>query len=495
MAGDSAIERHADSGNLQMPGPAAALRILELMKSESGAEEWALWLKSPLIHAANRGDRDLTAVLLDAGADPFQVDSQGVSILGVASREGHIGVISVITTRYPDTLHQTDADSGYGALHYAAEHNKTESIDALVEAGANVELADVKGSTALHVAAATADCEAAVEALLRHGADKEQEDGHALTPVLVAINGGNEAAVTVLIEAGAILVGGHDDQKVLELAIVGGSINGGANRGGCISIMRTLVARGVKVDLTGSGQTASSAMHWAAWYNHGRAIDFLVEMGADIEAKAYDGTTPFHLASQNAGNLSAIRALAWHGADIHARKTNGDTPLHVAAYNCFFEQSAATVDALLQAGADETMVNAASKTPADILEGRAEAGPYNDEENDPVEQIRKLLANAPADRADRAWARRSYVVMWRAFPRRVRLREPSPSSPNTDSTTNSPKNAALSKTGKGEPSKRGEGSTDSAPNRNAVFDGDLSGAMVRLMELQAELFRAIVEFL
>lgn len=483
-----AKEGHADSGNLRMPEPSSALRILELMKNESGAEEWALWLKAPLVHAANRGDEDLTAALLDAGADHTQLDSQGVSLLGVASREGHAGVISVIATRYPEALNQTEASSGYGALHHAAKHGKTGSIDALVEAGANVELKDGKECTALHVAAATPDCEAAVEALLRHGADKEEEQESAFTPLLVALEQGNEAAATVLIEAGASLVGGHDDEKVMELAIVGGSVNGGADRGGSIGLMRTLVQRGVDVSIkTGGGK----AMHWAAWFNHGRAIDYLVEIGADVEAEVY-GNTPFHTASQSAGNLSAIRALAWHGADIHARQSNGDTPLHVAATNCFFKDSPATVDALLRAGADETMVNAASETPADVLERRSEA--Y--EADDCVERIRKLLASAPADRADRAWTRRSFVVMCRAFPGRVRLKDNSPSSSITVSKTTPAKKAAFPIAGEGEPCNRGEGATNSAPKGDTVFARDFSGAMSSLIGLQqAELFRAIVEFL
>lgn len=471
---------HADSSSQQMPAPGTAFRILELMKSESGAEEWALWLRAPLAHAVNKDDGDLTAALLDAAGNPTQVDSEGVPILGVAAKNGHVGVISTVATRHPETLNHTEAGSGYGALHHAAKNNKTESIDALVEAGAYLELQDLEGCTALHVAAATAGCESAVAALLRHDADKEQVQNDALTPLLVAVRAGNEGAATVLIEAGASLVGGHNDEKVLELAISGESMNGGAARSGCINIMRTLVHRGVDVGFSSAGVTA---MHWAAWYDNAPAIDFLAEMGADIEAKADEGATPFHVSAQTAGNLTAIRALWWHKADVNARKSNGDTPLHVAAHNCFSERSPSTVRALLLAGADETMTNNASETPADVLE--KVAAEFEEEGNCFVEQIRKLLANAPADRADRAWARRRFVVMCRRFPGRLRLQDISPSSPVTDSTNKSPKKAALRKADDGKSSTREAGATN----------GDFSGAMGSLMGLQRELFRAIVEFL
>lgn len=372
--------------------------------------------------------------------------------------------------------------------------NKTGSIDALVAAGANLELKDVEGCTALLVASATAGCEAAVEALLRNGADKEQVDGGGLTPLLVALEEGNEAAAAVLIEAGASLVGGHDDLRVLELAITGGSAHGGTSRGGgCVNIMRTLVERGVNVRYNDGG--GSTALHWAAWHDDARAVDFLVEMGADVEARAYEDATPLHVAAQHAGNLSAIRALVRNGADIHARKSNGDTALHVAAGNCSFERSAATVDSLLRAGADESMVNAASETPADVLERKSDP---NEEKvvTDCVAQVRKLLANAPADRACRVWARRRFVVMCRAFPDRVRLTGGS-QSPSTGDSTTSPakKKAATAEIGEGEPSECGQGATNGAPKRDTVFAHDFSGAMGSLMGFQAELFRSIVEFL
>ena len=477
--GNGADGGHAGSGNQRMPEPTTALRILELMKNESGVGDWALWLKAPLQHAVRRGDEDLTAALLDAGADPAQVDGGGASMLVVASREGHAGVISAIAARYPEGLHQAEAGTGYSALHLAATHNRTDAIDALVEAGANLEFQALDGWTALHTAAATIGCEAAVEALLRHDADKEQETDTGLTPLLLAVEAANEAAADVLIEAGASVVGGDDDDTVLDLAIRGGSSDGGARRDASLNLLRTLVQRGVSVD---AGSNLGTAMHGAAWYDHGRAIDFLVEAGADVDAKApSDGSAPFHTSAQTAGNLEAIRALASHGADINARRSNGDTPLHVAAGNCVFEQSAATVDALLRAGADETMVNAALETPADVLE--RSAADHEAEDHESVAQIRKLLANAPADRAYRVWARRRHVVMCRAFPGRVRLADASPSSP-----ADSPqcKKAALREAGEGESGCRAEGKAGS----------DFSGAMGSLIGLQeADLFRAIVEFL
>ncbi|CAM9946781.1 unnamed protein product, partial [Hapterophycus canaliculatus] len=99
------------------------------------------------------------------------------------------------------------------------------------------------------------------------------------------------------------------------------------------------------------------------------------------------------------------------GANIHAREVpTGNTPLHGVIVDDIFEESPATVDALLKAGADETMLNDAGLTPLQLFEDGDDAAAACPE----VERVRSLLTNAPQDRADRAWGRRALFVLCRA---------------------------------------------------------------------------------
>lgn len=517
-----AVEEESEETKRLHVSANTAVRIVELMRERSTPLEWAGWLSRPLEHAATVGDQDLTEdlmlagasgnpvmaavrgrqpkllehllsngedanqvdtgeessvvqgslldraarlgyddvveTLLDAGADPDRRNGIGIPPLGVASAEGHVGVISVIAARRPDTLSQRgEAPDEYAALHHAAARNQAGSIEALARAGASLEIEDGRGLTALHVAAA-GDCSSAVDALLRLGADKESLDPNTTTPLLLAIRDGNEAAARVLMEAGAdCLGGGRDAADVLELAV----------RGESMTILRALVHRGL--DACPSTDQESAPLHDAAWQNLPLAIDILVEAGANVEAKCLaEGSRPMHIASQNAGNVAAIEALARHGADVNAKKTSsGDTPLHIAARNYPFELSPASVDALLKAGADETIVNAAGQSPAEALDiSVANTGieGYDGE-------IRALLENAPQDRADRAWARRSFVVMCRAFSGRVRL------IPESTPDDNRRRVAPEEDTG------GANGSTGFVK------------AMGSLLGLETELFRLVVEFL
>ncbi|CAM9793075.1 unnamed protein product, partial [Pylaiella littoralis] len=337
---------------------------------------------TPLHLAAREAHAGVVEILLDAGADArARCVVDGLQLpLDLAAMGGHVDVISVFTRRDLEIVNDTETATGYAAMRHAAEHNQVASIDVLVGAGANLELQDTGGCTALHVAAASPDCKAAVEALLQHGAYKEILNNEELTPLLVAIQKGHEASAMALIAAGADFRPLDTHYSALELAIESKSID----------LVNVLIQNGSSPSEPLDSSGGFTPLHWAAWFDFAPAIDFLVASGANLEATFDDtGVTPFHGASQSAGNLAAIAALVSHGANIHARKEpSGDTPLHVAAENCYFEGSPGTVDALLKAGADETLVNAAGQTPADLLEFTVDDKGWS---NEAVERTLTLL--------------------------------------------------------------------------------------------------------
>ena len=59
-----------------------------------------------------------------------------------------------------------------------------------------------------------------------------------------------------------------------------------------------------------------------------RAVKFLLEHGAEANAKRDDLWTPLHLAFR-VGKLTAARILLEHRADVNARTEDGQTPLHL----------------------------------------------------------------------------------------------------------------------------------------------------------------------
>ena len=73
-------------------------------------------------------------------------------------------------------------------------------------------------------------------------------------------------------------------------------------------------------------------LHLAAFFAQPSVVEALLERGADVHARARNGTTNTPLHAGAAGrNLDVVRALVEHGADVNARQEGGFTALHSAA--------------------------------------------------------------------------------------------------------------------------------------------------------------------
>ena len=346
--------------------------IFDFMFEVLTAEQWAQWLAAPLEHAVTKGNRGLAQKLVEAGAE--------------------VG----------------------NALHEVVRGGHREFMNDLLESGASLAIKDKDGRTPLHIAAYQGATEM-VQLLLAKGADRSRDvrDNEYKTPLHLAADKGHVATALALLTAdvNADLRCGPLNPKAIITVV--DLLNGEYVE---LDLLRAVIKRGADVEAVDEkDKDQCTALHSISWFENVEAIDMLVGAGANIEARTDDGWTPLHRACEFPQRENVL-CLLKHGANANAQTKHLETPLLIAAREAEREGMAEVVDYLLRAGADEALVDEEGCKAVDLISTLR--GPYGHHEEyvRRRERVRQLLANAPIDRA---WRRRGYLVLCRAYPDRV----------------------------------------------------------------------------
>jgi len=232
------------------------------------------------------------------------------------------------------------------------------SVEALIEAGANVNIIDDETeSTPLHHIVpsyyGTALTEAVgltairytnmkkAEALINAGADVNVQDCKKRTPIQLAISMGEVGVFKALLNAGA--------------------------------------------DLNTIDKWGNTPIHGAIWSRF--ILRTLIDNDSNVNARNHDGEIPLYVAAQHARQME-IEDLLGAGADVNATTRSGLTPLHIAAshHNYYSQHSAEeSIKILLKAGAIIDKADPKGRTPIHYAAQHGE-----------VEAIEELV-NAGAD--------------------------------------------------------------------------------------------------
>jgi uncharacterized protein len=154
-----------------------------------------------------------------------------------------------------------------------------------------------------------------------------------------AIRAGDHAKVTALLTADPALLAARDD-KGLNAFIA-------AKYSQRNDIAALLLEKGIELDIFAACMAGApervekliandpallnSDSH-DGFFAQPTVVEALLARGADVHARAKNGTTNTPLHAGAAGrNLHVIRALVEHGADVNARQEGGFTALHSAA--------------------------------------------------------------------------------------------------------------------------------------------------------------------
>ncbi|MEX1262704.1 MAG: ankyrin repeat domain-containing protein [Actinomycetota bacterium] len=98
---------------------------------------------------------------------------------------------------------------------------------------------------------------------------------------------------------------------------------------GQVDAVQLLVTVGAEVDARGTGWMTGTALHSAASARHSEVVQVLLEAGADPIARQSGGWTPLHAAARN-GDLTSVTLLLVAGGDASAVNDDDASVLDIA---------------------------------------------------------------------------------------------------------------------------------------------------------------------
>ncbi|XRM37598.1 hypothetical protein ABZX51_001062 [Aspergillus tubingensis] len=205
----------------------------------------------------------------------------------------------------------------YGAMAqkafvFAARCGADSAIQALIRHGANINNQEYEGYTALYELVANQEFEA-TRRLLDNGADADLGiKSSGITPLGISAGQGDERITRLLLDRGA-KIDRQDRQgfSVLHLAV----------RQNQLAIVRLLLDRGGYIDnVAGDGRTP---LTHASADDQKEMVELLLNYGARVNVQDDCGCTPLTLAVYNYASVDIIRLLLDNGADIYQTDNNG----------------------------------------------------------------------------------------------------------------------------------------------------------------------------
>ncbi|TSL34538.1 Ankyrin-2 [Bagarius yarrelli] len=334
---------------------------------------------TPLHVASKRGNTNMVRLLLDRGAKIDAKTRNGLSPLHMAAQGDHVecvkhllqhkAPVDDVTLDYLTALHVAahcgHYRNGFTPLHIACKKNRVKVMELLVKYGASIQaitesgltpihvaafmghlsivllllqngaspdVSNIRGETALHMAARAGQEDQTplhiasrlgkteiVQLLLQHMAHPDASTTNGYTPLHISAREGQLDVASVLLEAGA----SHSlpTKKGFTPLHV-------ASKYGSLDVAKLLLQRRAPPDA--SGKNGLTPLHVAAHYDNQKVALLLLDKGASPHATAKNGYTPLHIAAKK-NQMEIARTLLQYGADTNILTKQGVMPLHLAS--------------------------------------------------------------------------------------------------------------------------------------------------------------------
>lgn len=352
---------------LEMPNPrgstplivAASFGMQDLVKYliEKGADVNAInaFGNTPLHYAAWKADEASFKLLHKKGAKLNVQNGEGQTPLQYSCMGGSYAIFKYCIDNGMDINEK--CNDGSSLIHWAALGGNVEIFSYLGKNGFDILAKDKDGSIPMYWAASGNKLDMVKFYVEKKGIDLNKKDNAGTYPLQSAINRGSIDVAKYMIEKGARLdVELKDNESKLTLAEHNNNVEMGSlliEKGcaintfddfgstplitavafGNFDVVKLLIEKGAKLNpglcerktCTNTGQSPLRAASWRFSYN----MEYLIEKGADVNAKDLNGDAPMHNAARS-DSTRGIQVLCKNKADVNVQNTYGITPLMAA---------------------------------------------------------------------------------------------------------------------------------------------------------------------
>nr|XP_006822296.1 PREDICTED: ankyrin-3-like [Saccoglossus kowalevskii] len=293
--------------------------VMEVVEDINGCDDKE---RTALHFAAMRNNLIYVQILLKHGIDANLQDRAGNIALHYAVTKNNPEMVSTLIEH--GSVVGTENANGFPALHLAVRDCNVQCIKILLQHGANPNKRYSMFNRVFHeINCVKKDSTESLELLLKFGAKTEVLDTKSLTPLHWACQGGNFPFAKMLLDYGAKV-----DYESPETRGLRGKITPlrYAVMNSEPELTKLLLEHGAdpnKCDARGN-----TALHVAAQQSCREIVQQLLEKGANVQVKNFDGHQPLHRACICSNDSDLIRLLLQHGADPNAVNEKMEVPIH-----------------------------------------------------------------------------------------------------------------------------------------------------------------------
>ncbi|KAI1842402.1 hypothetical protein JX266_011443 [Neoarthrinium moseri] len=265
-----------------------------LIEKGASLEVKGLHGAQPLSIAALNEDYDLAHFFLEKGANVNAADDDGVTALMYAAKYGSADVVRLLIQRGA----HVNATNDRGQTALALRTTSDKILTALLENGADANIASVRGTTPL-MNAARDGAISSVRQLIEYRADVHAKTDEGFTALAYAAEFGRLDTVSLLLECNAdpnsqdnmgrppvfyAVVGGHEGTAALLLCcpnvdvtikdVYGNTVLSVAARLGCVKTVVTLLSL-LDIEPNPRDQFGRTPLWWARYQGHDRIVTLL----------------------------------------------------------------------------------------------------------------------------------------------------------------------------------------------------------------------------